>query len=80
METYDGMVNTTLEVAARARAKRIEQARVQNSKIDIGFKPKLLSYGETALYLGAMGGSQGLRKGEAPVEWINIWFCKYYMG
>lgn len=76
METYDGMVNTTLEAAALARARRAAQAKIQNRKIDFGFKPKLLSYGETALYLGAMGGSAGLEKGEAPVEWINIWFCK----
>ena len=76
METYQGMTNTTLEAAALARARRIAQAKATDAAIDIGFKPKLLSYGETALYLGAIGGSQGLKKGEAPVEWINIWFCK----
>lgn len=79
METYDGMVNTTLETAVRARAKRIAQAKTQNGKIDFSFKPKLLSYGETALYLSAMGGTEGLKKGEAPVEWINIWFCECHM-
>ena len=78
IETYNGMVNTTLEAAAMARAKRIAQAKAQNLGIDIGFKPKLLSYGETALYLGAMGGSEGLKKGKAPVEWINVWFCEYH--
>ena len=78
MESYDGMVNTTLEAAATARSKRLAQAKVQNAGIDLSFKPKLLSYGETALYLSAMGGSQGLKHAVAPVEWINIWFCEYF--
>ena len=73
MESYEGMTNTTIEAAARARAKRIAGAKKMNSEIDFGFKGKLLSYGETALYLSAMG---GVGTGVAPLEWIDVWFCE----
>jgi hypothetical protein len=38
MDTYDGMINTTLETAVLARSKRIAQARAQDPKIDFGAK------------------------------------------
>lgn len=71
LEEYEGMVNTTLEAAARARAKRVAVATERNPDIKFNMKEKLLSYGETALYLSIFG---GLKSGSAPVDWINIWF------
>jgi hypothetical protein len=71
---FNGMANTTIEAAARARETRVVSAKAQNAEISFGWKPKLLSYGETALYLSAMG---GLKTGVAPVEWINIWFSEF---
>ena len=73
MRSYEGMVNTTIEAAARARADRILGAKAMNEKIVFGAKGKLLSYGETALYLSAMG---GVGTGVAPVEWVDVWFCE----
>ncbi len=74
LEGYEGMLNTTVEAAARVRENRVLKDRKENPRIKYGAKEKLLSYGETALYLSAMG---GVKTGSVPVEWVNIWFCEY---
>lgn len=75
LETYRalGLSNTTIEAAATARASRIADAKMQNADIDFGMKQKIMSLGETALYLSAMG---GVNTGVTPVEWVDIWFCE----
>lgn len=75
LEEWQGMTNATIETAARARAKRVSDAKAQNPEITYGKKVDLLSYGETALYLSAMG---DVNTGIAPVDWINVWFSKLF--
>ena len=73
--SYEGAKMTSVETAARARMRRADVATSDNPRIVYGAKEKLLSYGETALYLSAMG---GVKTGVVPVEWVDIWFCKWH--
>ena len=52
---FDGLTETTLETAAKARLDRIEAQRQRNPTFTYGPKEALLSYGETSLYLSVMG-------------------------
>lgn len=70
---FKGMANTTIEAAAAARAKRVAISSSRDTAFIYTRKTKLLSYGETALYLGAFG---GLKTGVASVDWINTWFTE----
>jgi hypothetical protein len=70
---YGDAKMTTIETAAKVRQSRVEVAKMDNPRFDFGGKQKLLSYGETALYLSVMG---GLKTGVVPIKWVDIWFCK----
>jgi len=70
---FHGAKVTSIASAAKVRQENVEAAMKVNPRAHFGIKEKILSYGESALYLIALGGA---KTGEVPVEWVDIFFCK----
>lgn len=63
--------HATISTAAKARDHRIVTQKIRNSEFVYSQKTGLLSYGETALYLSALGDPE---TGVTPVKYIKILF------
>jgi len=68
---YDGMQNTSIPVAAKARYNRVQTEQARDSKIVYDPQQFILSYGETSLYISVLGDPI---TGVAPVDWVKIFF------
>jgi hypothetical protein len=68
---YEGMEETSIPVASKARYNRVETARSQNPEFIYGVRQLVLSTGETALYLSTMGDPT---TGVAPVKYVKSLF------
>lgn len=71
---YDGMDNTSIPVAAKAKINRVNTEEARDSHFTYTPQQFILSYGETALYLSVMGDPI---TGVAPVEYVRIFFGMY---
>ena len=70
---YEGMEETSIPVASKARYNRIETARSEDPEFIYGVRQLVLSTGETALYLSTMGDPT---TGVAPVKYVKSLFEK----
>jgi len=70
---YEGMEETSIPVASKARYNRVENARAANPEFIYGVRQLVLSTGETALYLSTMGDPV---TGVAPVKYVKSLFGK----
>ena len=68
---YEGMEETSIPVASKARYNRIETARSEDPEFIYGVRQLVLSTGETALYLSTMGDPT---TGVAPVKYVKSLF------
>jgi hypothetical protein len=68
---YEGMEETSIPVASKARYHRVETARASNPEFIYGVRQLVLSTGETALYLSTMGDPT---TGVAPVKYVKSLF------
>ncbi|KAF1992179.1 Cloroperoxidase, partial [Aulographum hederae CBS 113979] len=73
MREYDGMKQTSIEAASRGKWNRVQDSLTKRGAAGVTYKAKqfILSYGETALYLSALGGPG---TGVANVEWVKMFF------
>ena len=71
MAFYDGVNETSLELAGKARMSRIKTEQGRDATFHYGPKAQLISNGETALIVSVFG---DIDTGIAPVEFIRIWF------
>lgn len=70
---YEGMEETSIPVASKARYNRIQTARSEDPEFVYGVRQLVLSTGETALYLSTMGDPV---TGVAPVKYVKSLFEK----
>lgn len=68
---YEGMEETSIPVASKARYNRIQTARSEDPEFVYGVRQLVLSTGETALYLSTMGDPV---TGVAPVSYVKSLF------
>ncbi|CAK4032758.1 related to chloroperoxidase [Lecanosticta acicola] len=68
---YDGMANTSIPVASKAKYARVQDSQQRDPTFTYGPREFILSYGETALYLSIMGDPT---TGVAPVDYVKIFF------
>jgi hypothetical protein len=68
---YNGMNETSIPVAAKAKYARVQNEAAQDPKFTYTSQQFVLSYRETASYLSAMGDPI---TGVAPLEYIKIFF------
>lgn len=70
---YNGMENTSIPVAAKAKYNRVQTESKRDPKFTYTPQQFILSYGETALYLSVMGDPI---TGIAPLDYVKIFFGK----
>lgn len=68
---YDGMENTSIPVAAKAKLNRVKTETARDPKFTYTPQQFVLSYGETALYISVMGDPE---TGVAPLEYVKVFF------
>jgi len=68
---YDGMVKTSIPVAAKAKYNRVQTEQKRDEEFTYTPQQFILSYGETALYLSVMGDPI---TGVAPVDYVKVFF------
>ncbi|TVY75661.1 putative sterigmatocystin biosynthesis peroxidase [Lachnellula suecica] len=68
---YEGMNETSIPVAAKAKYARVQTELARDPKITYGALQFVLSYGETALYLSVFGNPT---TGVGPVEYVKTFF------
>ncbi|KAE9366611.1 Cloroperoxidase [Stipitochalara longipes BDJ] len=75
MENYDGQETTSFESVSKARYGRLLAAKKAHEEagkeFQYGIKEFVLSYGESALFLGLLGDP---KEGKIPVEYLRILF------
>lgn len=71
LKYYDGMKETSIPVAAKAKYNRVVTEEGRDPKFTYGPLQFILSYGETALYLSVMGDPTS---GVAPLKYVKIFF------
>ncbi|ORY07046.1 Chloroperoxidase, partial [Clohesyomyces aquaticus] len=76
--TANGATETSFESMSRARWERVLAAKKAHEEerktIQYGVKEFVLSYGESALVLGIIGGKGKGREGKVRVEWVRVLF------
>ena len=79
MESYGDAKETTFASVSNARFARVLAAKKEHkdAKKDFryGIKEFIISYGESALFLGLLGGP---KDGRIPVEYLRVLFGKFH--
>ena len=70
---YDGMDETSIEVAAKAKYMRVQTEKTRDPTFTYTPVQFIFSYGETAIYLSTMGDPV---TGVAPIEYVRSLFEK----
>lgn len=73
---YQGLDETSIDVAAKAKYARLEYEMTEDRNLTYGAMQFVLSYGESALYLSTMGDPV---TGVAPVEFVRVLFGEWLM-
>lgn len=68
---YDGMTETSIPVAAKAKYNRVQTESKRDPTFTYGPVQFIFSYGETAIYLSTMGDPT---TGVAPIEYVRSLF------
>lgn len=71
LDYFEDSDTVSFEAAAKARYNRIKVESERNPEFTYSAKDLILSYGETALYLSALGDPI---TGNPPVEWVKTFF------
>jgi hypothetical protein len=78
VESYGEETETSFESVSKARYGRLlacKKAHVEAGKVlTYGIKEFVLSYGESALFLGMLGGP---KEGKIPLEYLKVLFRKW---
>lgn len=77
METYGDAAETSFELASKARYDRLTASKKAHEEagkdFQYGIKEFILSYGESALFLGLLGSPM---EGKIPLEYLRVLFRK----
>lgn len=77
METYGDAAETSFELASKARYDRLMASKKAHEEagkdFQYGIKEFILSYGESALFLGLLGSP---KEGKIPLEYLRVLFRK----
>lgn len=75
---YGGVEETSFETASKVRYQRVVECKKAHedagTEFGYGIKEFILSYGESALFLGLLGDP---KEGRIPVEYLRILFGEF---
>lgn len=81
MKTYGDATETNFASVSQARYERVEACKKAHAdakkEFQYGIKEFVLSYGESALFLGILGSP---KEGRIPLEYLRVLFRKFYLG
>lgn len=80
LESYGDAEETSFELVSKARYERMVAAKkvheVAGKNFGYGIKEFVLSYGESALFLGLLGSPKA---GKIPVEYLRVLFGQFFL-
>lgn len=79
MEAYGQDTSTNFDSVSKARYDRVQACKMAHAEAKKGFnygvKEFILSYGESALFLGILGSPD---EGKIPLEYLRVLFRKFF--